>query len=57
MPKPKTPKVFAIQNNEDGRIGIAWRPDDEGGGCEVIVWISDAMIQKRADHMAAERIT
>jgi len=50
------PEVFAIQDRATGRIGIAWQPNKEAGGCEVLEWISDEMIQKRADHMAAERI-
>ncbi len=56
MQKHEAPEVFAVQDSGTGRIGIAWRPDDESGGCEVIAWISDDMVQKRADHMAAERL-
>ncbi len=51
------PDVFAIQDADTGRIGIAWRPDDEAGGCEVLHWISDEMVQARADHMAANRLS
>lgn len=57
MADKEKPHVFAIQDTDTGRIGIAWRPDDEAGGCEVLAWISDEMIQTRTDHMAAERLS
>ena len=53
---PEKPHVFAIQDRDTGRIGIAWRPDDEVGGCEIIAWVNDDMVQVAADHQAAARL-
>lgn len=50
------PRIFAIQDCETGRIGVARELDPESQEFVIMFWISEPMIQEAADHMAAARL-
>lgn len=46
---------YAIQDRENGRIGVARQIDSEEQNFEILFWVSDEMVQVAADHIAARR--
>lgn len=52
---PDEPRIFAIQDRETQRIGVAWMPDEEAGGCKVVQWVPEEMIEEAYAAILARR--